>query len=126
MRIVIFLTALFPLVSHADTNPLPPLTCEGRGPEWKLDILSDDLARFQFAGRDTQFDIPQKSRAEGEGGPRNWPQAFTLVARNDTAILVLNEESCTLENDRFPLSLHVLTQRGTTPILLTGCCAVAE
>jgi len=105
-------------MAHAD----PPLICDGVMPEWQLDLLSDNDARFQFAGRDQRFTIPQSTRAEG----RDWPRAMTLVSRNDTAILVLDETTCTVGDDTYPMRLDILTQRGETPILLTGCCMVAE
>lgn len=117
--LITFLTS----VSAFAQSPLDlPLSCWGAKPEWQLDVLTENEVRFRFAGRDTRFEIPQQSAAEG----RDWPYAMTLVARNDTAILLFEEEYCTPENENAPIRLHVFTQRGETPILLTGCCHTVD
>ncbi|MCP9482066.1 hypothetical protein NNA36_08850 [Shimia sp. CNT1-13L.2] len=97
-----------------------PLTCEGVGPDWDL-TLAEDSASFTFQ-RSDRFDVPQSSIAEGH----DWPRAYTLIAEFDTAILLVDKATCALGADTWPFKAHVLTQRGQTPILLTGCCAVAE
>ncbi|GAA6165159.1 hypothetical protein NBRC116590_28630 [Pelagimonas sp. KU-00592-HH] len=97
-----------------------PLTCEGVGPDWDL-TLAEDSASFTFQ-RSDRFDVPQSSVAEGH----DWPRAYTLIAEFDTAILLVDKATCTLGADTWPFTAHVLTQRGQTPILLTGCCVVAE
>lgn len=97
-----------------------PLSCEGRGPDWQL-ALAGDSASFTFQ-RSDRFDVPQSSIAEGH----DWPRAYTLIAEFDTAILLVDKATCALGADTWPFTAHVLTQRGQTPILLTGCCAVAE
>ena len=97
-----------------------PLTCEGLGPEWDL-TLAGTTARFTYQ-RSNTFDVPQSSVAEGH----DWPRAYTLIAEFDTAILLVDKATCALGADTWPFTAHVLTQRGQTPILLTGCCAVAE
>ena len=93
----------------------PNLVCEGTEPAWSLHIDAE-TARFLFQ-RDSDMTIPQRSVAEG----RTWPQALTLVSRNDTAIVIIDSQSC----DGAPYSADVLTQRGQPPILLTGCCKEA-
>ncbi|SHJ24856.1 hypothetical protein SAMN05444000_106128 [Shimia gijangensis] len=99
----------------------PPLTCEGYEPDWFL-TLTETQAQIRF-GRKTDFEIPQSNIAEGQ---ENWPRAYTLIADFDTAIVLVNEVSCALAGREWPITAHVLTQRGQTPILLTGCCTVAE
>ncbi|MEQ9693346.1 hypothetical protein [Shimia sp. SDUM112013] len=98
----------------------PPFTCDGADPDWHL-TLAGPMAQLRYL-RNTDFEIPQSTRAEG----RDWPRAYTLVSEFDTAIIILNEARCTVSGAQWPITAHVLTQRGTTPILLTGCCTVAE
>jgi hypothetical protein len=90
--------------------------CAGTAPDWTL-TLGDETAQFTF-GRTLDYDIPQRSSAEG----RDWPMAATLIAEFDTAIVVLNPGSC----ETGPIRAHILTQRGQSPIVLTGCCEVAK
>ena len=98
----------------------PPLACDGERPEWHL-TLAGPVARFEYL-RSNDFEIPQSSTAEG----RDWPRAYTLIADFDTAIVLVDEKPCMLGGQDWPLPAHVLTQRGQEPILLTGCCTVAE
>ena len=49
-------------------------------------------------------------------------QPTACMAEFDTAIVVVNEATCDLEGRPWPLTANILTQRGQTPILLTGCC----
>lgn len=97
-----------------------PLACEGNSPDWRLD-LSGPVARFRFSGA-TEMEIPLRTRAEG----RDWPRALTLIGERDTAIVVLHDRACGIAQDSFPIEAQILTQRGQTPVLLTGCCAVTE
>ena len=92
--------------------------CAGENPNWDL-TLSGSEARFAYDHRDTNFDVPLTTTAEN----RNWPRAYTLIAEADTAIVLLEQAIC---SDGDTHRAHVLTQRGQTPILLTGCCRVAE
>lgn len=118
----IMLNHLIPVLALIATTAVaePPLTCEGHDPDWFLTLAGPE-AQFTFQ-RKNSFDIPQSSVAEG----RNWPRAYTLIAEFDTAIVVVNEVQCDLEGRTWPITAHVLTQRGQHPILLTGCCTVAE
>lgn len=100
-----------PVVAQADA--LPPLRCQGAGPEWSLE-LRGDTAAFSFPAP-TRMDIPHRARAEG----RDWPRALTLIGPRDSAIVLLHDLPC-VDGDGF--DVQVLTQRGQTPILLTGCC----
>ena len=111
IRPLAFALAL-PLGATADT--LPPLDCSGSAPDWAL-ILTDDVARLDFQ-RQSDMTIPHRTSAEGQ----DWPQALTLINRFDTAIAIIDKRQCASG----PYTAHVLTQRGETPILLTGCCAV--
>jgi hypothetical protein len=47
-------------------------------------------------------------------------RALTLVGPRDSVILVTTTAQC----DGNPLQATLLTQRGQTPIVLKGCCAV--
>ena len=91
--------------------------CAGDAPDWKLQF-DQVQARFLFPSV-TEMDVMQTNSAEG----RDWPQAFTLIGDRDTAIVLLEQEACRADH---PFRGHVLTQRGQTPILLTGCCRLAE
>ena len=100
---------------------LPPLACEGAAPDWTL-TLAGPVAQLTIE-QPIDMTVPQSSVAEGA----DWPRALTLVGDRDTAIVILDEETCsTAQVKDFPIEAHILTQRGTTPILLTGCCTVAE
>ena len=90
--------------------------CAGQSPEWQLEL---DLAsaRVQFPTT-TQMEVMLSTPAEG----KDWPIAYTLVGERDTAIALLERETCGSDEIR----AHILTQRGQTPILLTGCCKVRE
>lgn len=103
------------------TIPLP-LSCEGNSPDWFLDVLSENDVRFRFAGRETRFAIPQETAAEG----RSWPYAMTLLAHTDTAFLLFEREDCETASLQADMRLHIFTQRGDTPTLLTGCCLRTE
>lgn len=108
------LTALFAFLPIATAAaPLPPLICEGHMPEWSLHI-TDDTAKFDFQ-RQSDMTIPQRTTAEG----RDWPHALTLISTFDTAIVIIDRQEC----ETAAYTAQVLTQRGETPILLTGCCA---
>lgn len=99
----------------------PPLTCDGHDPDWSLTIAGP-VAQMR-SDRKTDFTIPQSSVAEGK---TEWPRAYTLISDFDTAIVLVNEARCTTDYGEWPITAHILTQRGQTPILLTGCCTVAE
>ena len=86
--------------------------CEGTDPDWTL-TLHEDIATLNFQRR-SEMTIPHQTAAEG----RDWPRAMTLISRNDTAIVIIDQQSC----GSVAYSAQVLTQRGETPILLTGCC----
>ncbi len=112
IRHIAFAMAM-PLCAQADT--LPPLVCSGNAPNWTLS-LADDTARFDFQ-RQSDMTIPHRTTAEGQ----DWPRAITLISRYDTAIVIIDQRQC----GTAPYTAEVLTQRGETPILLTGCCAAA-
>ncbi|MEO0486634.1 MAG: hypothetical protein AAF092_12040 [Pseudomonadota bacterium] len=91
-------------------------TCTGLGADagWRLELL-DTQAEFFFPAA-TRMDIPHTAFAEGA----EWPRALSLIGDRDTAIVILHDRAC-------PGGTHeaqVLTQRGQSPILLHGCCAV--
>lgn len=104
----VFLT--LPTIAAADS-----FQCHGTEPEWQLRV-EDAQAEFIFPAP-TQMGVALETRAEGQ----DWPRAYTLIGDRDTAILLLEHESC----EEFPMRGHVMTQRAQTPILLTGCCSVS-
>ncbi|WP_127112203.1 hypothetical protein [Shimia sediminis] len=108
------------LLAGTSAQADPPFVCQGHDPDWYL-TLAGPVAQFDYLRKNT-FDIPQTNTAEG----RDWPRAYTLIAEFDTAIVLFDEAVCDLEGRPWPITAHILTQRGQTPILLTGCCTVAE
>ncbi len=110
-RYIIALCA-FPHVAQAQV-----FSCLGNDPNWSLEI-SEDAATFAYLDRQSDLGIPQKSAAEG----RDWPLAMTLVGPRDSAIVILHDRICEGQTHE----AQVLTQRGETPILLTGCCTRAD
>jgi hypothetical protein len=109
------------LAVPAFADELPALNCEGVAPDWQI-AIKGDTAQFKYRF-DEQMDIPQRSSAEGA----DWPKALTLIGRQSTAIIVLNERRCsTPHGDGFPIEANVLTQKAETPVLLTGCCTIAN
>lgn len=113
LRIISFFI-LMPLWATAET--VPPLLCSGTSPDWSLQI-GTDTATLDFQRR-SEMTIPHQTTAEG----RDWPRAMTLISRNDTAIVIIDQDAC----NGAAYSAQVLTQRGETPILLTGCCAATK
>ena len=102
-------------------EPLPPLACEGNDPDWQLSLNSDTA---QFVFRDTiQMTIPQ--RTQPETAP--FPKALTLLGPRETAIVLLNKRLCDTDHvTAFPFEANILTQKGETPVILRGCCTIAE
>ncbi len=92
-------------------------SCAGQTPDWQLNMDSAQ-ARMVFPAT-TEMDVKLATPAEGQ----DWPRAYTLVGERDTAIVVIEQENC---SDTAPFRAHVLTQRGQTPIFLTGCCTSSE
>ncbi|MEM6727741.1 MAG: hypothetical protein AAF618_04515 [Pseudomonadota bacterium] len=83
-----------------------------RGATWTLDI-GGLQARFVFPSP-TQMDIPSVVVAEGA----DWPRAYTLIGDRDTAIVLIHDRAC----EGGTHETQVFTQRGQSPILLSGCC----
>lgn len=90
--------------------------CAGQNPDWELTITGD-TGIFEFE-RKNSFNIPDTAVALGQ----EWPQAKPLIGDFDTAIAILDQDSCPTG----PIAVDVLTQRGQSPILLTGCCEIRE
>lgn len=110
MRLIIILCAI-PTVVSSETLALE---CSGTNPDWTLSY-DEETARFAFLDRESDLQVPQKSTAEGV----EWPKAATLVGPRDSAIIILHNRQCGTEE----YELQILTQRGESPILLTGCCS---
>ena len=90
--------------------------CSGTAPEWSLTITGSE-AIFDYQ-RKNSFQIPDTARAQGQ----DWPRAKPLIGDFDTAVVILDQTIC----ETGPISVDILTQRGQTPILLTGCCEIKE
>ncbi|MBY8974218.1 hypothetical protein KHP62_00265 [Rhodobacteraceae bacterium NNCM2] len=125
MRRFLLTLAAFAALSPAtaEEGGLPPLLCGGAEPIWNLS-LEDNRGAFtspQQADAIT-YDVRLTTTAKG----REWPLALTLIGLRDTAIILLDQRQCTdtqTETD-YPYAAHLMTQRGTEPILLTGCCRI--
>lgn len=105
-----FLILLLPHLGAAEELDL---SCSGSNPDWTLSY-DGASAEFDFAGRKSMMEVPQKSTAEGA----DWPKAATLIAPRDSAIILIHQRQCGMMDHE----MQVLTQRGETPLLLTGCC----
>lgn len=92
-------------------------SCAGSNPDWTMEITGD-TATFSFVEAGI-LDIPQHTTAKD----RDWPKALTLLGGRDTAIVILNERSCsTPEITNYPIEANILTQKAETPVILNGCC----
>ena len=110
-----FMTLVFACCASA-TFAGEPILCQGSNPDWKLG-LSEKTADFTYKNQD-HMDVPQSATALS----RDWPRAFTLIGRANTAIVLLDRDDCVLDGTPYPISADILTQDGTLPVLLTGCC----
>lgn len=106
--------------THEAPAPIPVLSCHGADPAWTLTIFRDE-AIFELT-RQVKLEIPLVTRAEG----RDWPRAWSLIGRQDTVIAVIDRDICQLRGMDFPYSADILTQRASTAIVLTGCCAAPQ
>lgn len=105
------------VLACATTAQAESYHCTGEAPDWQL-TFDDARARLIFPAA-TDMDVMLITTPQG----RDWPQAYTLIGERDTAIVLLEHESCA---PNAAYRAHVMTQRGQTPILLTGCCEVQE
>ena len=116
--------AALAILSLASAQPLAAqedLQCFGVLPGWSLSVTGGQS--ILTTDRNIAMEVMDETHAEGD---RDWPRALTLVGRDDTAILVLDQEQCQLNGRAYPLQSLGLTQYGTVPILLTGCCGTAN
>ena len=107
--------SLLPILFCAAPALADSYSCSGT-PGWTLDFDTVQ-ARFAFPAT-AEMEVRLVTPAEGA----DWPRAFTLIGARDTAIALLERERC----GEAPYRVHVMTQRGQTPILLTGCCQGPE
>lgn len=114
-RLTTTMVALLSSASVAIGGPVS-LTCAGFSPDWTL-LIDNDTATLTRA-KETTFDIPHFTRAQG----RDWPLALSLIADFDTAIAVIDKTTCSQNNDGHLYSVDILTQQSGNAILLTGCC----
>jgi len=87
------------------------MSCHGTAPEWSL-ISTAQGATFTLIHAS---DLTLQLTTVAQGA--EWPRAFTFIGRGDSAIVILEGEQ---DNGSHPA--RVLTQRGETPLLLTGSC----
>jgi hypothetical protein len=92
------------------------MMCNGQNPAWTLRI-EDDTAVLNHV-INTQMNLMLSTVAKGQ----LTPVALTFVGDRDTAIVVVHDRIC----GTALYEAQVLTQRGQTPILLTGCCEVTK
>ena len=117
--------ALLTLVAApALAEPLPRFSCGGVEPFWSLDLQAD---RATFSTPEIEaitFEVPLITTAEG----RFWPRAWTLISDRDTAIAIVGKRTCndTMSDTEFAFGIDYLSQRGTTPVIYSGCCKVIE
>ena len=97
------------------------MQCYGTLPAWSLSLT--DGQSVLTTDRNIPMEVMDITTAEGD---RDWPRALTLVGRSDTAIVLIDQEACQLNSRDYPYQAQVLTQYGTVPILLTGCCEAQE
>lgn len=98
----------------------PPLACDGYEPDWFL-TLAGPVVQLRNPGT-TNFEITTTNIAKGH----KWPRSYNLTSETQTAVVLVNETSCSLNGTHWPLTVHMLLQHGPTTTLLTGCCSVAE
>lgn len=110
MRAAAAAIALLPTFASAEAVNL---FCSGSDPDWSL-LYNETSAQFDFAGRISDMQVPQNSTVEGG----DWPRAATLIAPRDSAVVIIHKRECG-DGDH---EMQVLTQRGETPLLLSGCC----
>jgi len=113
MRFILSALALLAAPAVAQDAPLP-LICTGSTPSWTMQVTQDST-EFSYL-YDADLNLALETRAEGD----EWPRAYTFVGRGTSAILLIEPATC----PSGLLSARVFTQRGETPILLTGCCSV--
>jgi hypothetical protein len=109
IRLYIILLCAIPHVGWAQN-----LSCSGQNPTWVLST-NNTTATFTFE-RKSDMNIMQDDTAIGADHTR----AMTLVGPRDSAIVVTTTAAC--ENQG--LQATILTQRGQSPIVLTGCCQI--
>ena len=113
VRIPIVFAALLAATS-ASAQDLT-LMCSGEALDWSI-TLDGQNAEMNI-GFLSDLEVMATTIAEGA----DWPRALTLLGNQDTAILILDQIPEASDEDATHTA-QVLTQRGQTPILLTGTC----
>lgn len=105
-------------------DPPPPLTCFGAEPFWSLELDDDGAALHAPGAPEILYAIADMRDAVG----RSWPKAVTLLARDDTAILIVRPAACSdgMSDRSYDWMADLLTQRGGEAVILTGCCRAAD
>lgn len=117
------LAALLAAAIASADEPRPPLICGGVEPFWSLDLRAETAVFTAPDQPQIDYSIPDEKRAEG----RFWPRALTLLAPQDTAILLLRPGVCsdTMSDIDHEWTVDMLTQRRGEAVVYTGCCRAA-
>ena len=112
------------LVATQALAETPPISCGGAAPSWALEI---DAPGAVFSAPDMaqiSYEIALTTPAEGQ----DWPRALTLISARDTAIAIIGERACGIATagPHNTHSIELLTQRGSTALMFTGCCRPRE
>lgn len=110
------LILLLTTVTIASASERPGLMCAGQAPQhWSLAIGAASALFTAPQQNSIDYELKHVTRSSG----RDWPQALTLLAAADTAIVLLDQKQCA---DRDDWTVNILTQRSREPVLLSGCC----
>lgn len=90
--------------------------CHGSAPDWDL-VTTPEGATFDF-----QFPLDLTLALSTLATGAEWPRAYTFIGRGGSAIVIVEQQMCGDQS----YAARVLTQRGETPLLLTGCCTVFD
>lgn len=117
MKRLCLIACLAACPAAAQTTDLPR-SCTGQSPDWSL-TLEGDQATFSFI-----FESDLNLMLETIAERSDWPRALTYIGRGDSAIVLLEAgNACRYDTaSDSTMSANILTQRGETPVLLTGCC----
>lgn len=116
MQRLLFLIGL--ALASTPAAALEQLECSGVNPAWTARI-NGAIGSFELTRR-IEMTIPAANRAVN----RDWPRAYTLLGRDDTAIVIVSDRACRIGEVDFAYTGDVLTQRADVPVVLTGCCVV--
>ena len=103
------------LVATSVTAEDAAFLCEGFAPDWRVEGTA--AVDFDWEGR-VALDVMHTALGENDPDVR----AYTFVGLRDTAILITKAQACDIRGTTWDYAATVLTQRGQTPVVLSGCC----